>query len=1015
MNPNQRTPPSDSLRSDYNRPRRTTRDSSTTPTESSPWFDYHWTTTPRTTRTGTYGMGISPPPSPLGETENTTPGQNPLTEDPANYPMTGRYGIPTPSTSWTGINQWPLSSSLTTHRPCTNAAPRLGRAPWPGLANVLEDRTMSPSPPPVELSIYHPLQTMTPHRPQTPTPSSTAPTSPKMSRPPTPVELIPRTNEPLESSSSSRPEERRIPSTSTGPTSSGQNSPKSTGRSWASPEQRHGSLGEEMSRTRSPTASQGHESPWPSISPLTEGSRSMLLTLLPYPSDWSSMPTGRYGIPPQVKDYYTFDHKPLTSKAPWSTPSPVSYGRKDHGAPEQPHRFPFGYAPQPLPDEPPQYRWHGVYRGRGTSRLLAAAGGDHDMGAGGSGAPPEPTDAERLEQARELYHQEHLRADHLEQEVEKLRKGKGKEPGRDPLRCTGPRTDRFSILRPDNYKGPPDAGPTGIYSIERPPPMSDVKPLLMEKPEHFKGARDNIEHFLGDCKTYFEVFRRHYMQHPALMVVFATSLMRGTTQDWWVHLCDKYEYTPISNDEDEGDLPFDGGPRYCFPNWAKFADMVREQFRNPAIELVHEKKMGKLRMTGARLPLLPTDGARGQAGQSTRWPERPWSTSRSGAERNSPWLLLHHRQHRIQNTLHVYRMEDARHHHVRRAHQGWRLRTDPLRAPPRQPKATDEPEEPYRHQQQTSSRWRDKFVASQAEWPARWWQREVVHAQGSWRPDADRRAAQQADERGKVFQVPEERPPVEGLHREEGGASGKSYWGCSNGAAQGLSDEERGGKRVGRRVFDSTVTTKDLSPGVHVSSAGWSLSLGEDGTSFEDASSFIFTDILYNAHSDIPPPPPPPDEGRVFNTTSNIWLTRHATTSISHPVLESMNWYGTLTIYDANELSLDNDRSNASPNEAEQGAESPQEPTTEDVGTPGLLAKRPASSSSRVKALNKKSPTIATPIVTMPHQSRPSPGKFQAAVMHAQSDGAERALTKRPCSTARYLHGAPAALRVQRE
>ncbi len=26
--------------------------------------------------------------------------------------------------------------------------------------------------------------------------------------------------------------------------------------------------------------------------------------------------------------------------------------------------------------------------------------------------------------------------------------------------------------------------------------------------------------------------------------------------------------------------------------------MVREQFRDPAIELVHEKKMGKLRMTG---------------------------------------------------------------------------------------------------------------------------------------------------------------------------------------------------------------------------------------------------------------------------------------------------------------------------------------------------------------------------------------------------------------------------------
>ncbi len=82
------------------------------------------------------------------------------------------------------------------------------------------------------------------------------------------------------------------------------------------------------------------------------------------------------------------------------------------------------------------------------------------MGGGGAGR----TDAERLEQTRELYHQEWLRADHLEQEVEKLRKKK--EPGRDPIRCTGPRTDRFSLPRPNNYKGPPELGPSGTYPIE---------------------------------------------------------------------------------------------------------------------------------------------------------------------------------------------------------------------------------------------------------------------------------------------------------------------------------------------------------------------------------------------------------------------------------------------------------------------------------------------------------------------------------------------------------------------
>ncbi len=248
-------------------------------------------------------------------------------------------------------------------------------------------------------------------------------------------------------------------------------------------------------------ASPVQESPWPSISPLTEESRSTLLMLLPYPSDSSSTPTGRYGTLCRDEGYSTFDPEPLTNKAPWTTPSPVLYRRRDHGAPKPPCEFPYGYAPQPLPDEPPRYQQCGVYRGRGMSRLLAAARDDQDMGEGGSGAPPEPTDAERLEQARELYHQERMRADHLEQEVEKLWKGKGREPGRDPLHRPGPRTDRFSLPRPENYKGPPDAGPTGVYSIERPPPMSDVKPLIMEKPEHFEGAHDDIESFLGDCKN----------------------------------------------------------------------------------------------------------------------------------------------------------------------------------------------------------------------------------------------------------------------------------------------------------------------------------------------------------------------------------------------------------------------------------------------------------------------------------------------------------------------------------
>ncbi len=110
--------------------------------------------TMRTTRTGTYRLGISPPPSLPGETETTTHGEYHPTLDPIVSQPTGRFGIPTPSTSWTGINpvapeQQPVDVPPTYQR----RPPRLGRAPWRELADVLEDRTQSLSPPPIELSV----------------------------------------------------------------------------------------------------------------------------------------------------------------------------------------------------------------------------------------------------------------------------------------------------------------------------------------------------------------------------------------------------------------------------------------------------------------------------------------------------------------------------------------------------------------------------------------------------------------------------------------------------------------------------------------------------------------------------------------------------------------------------------------------------------------------------------------------------------------------------------------------
>lgn len=84
------------------------------------------------------------------------------------------------------------------------------------------------------------------------------------------------------------------------------------------------------------------------------------------------------------------------------------------------------------------------------------------------------------------------------------------------------------------------------------------------------------------------------------MVVFASSLFKGPAKDWWVHLRDKFVYNPNEEDkeEDDEDLPFNGGPRYCFLDWDTFTELVHAQFCDPAIELVHEKKMGEIKMTG---------------------------------------------------------------------------------------------------------------------------------------------------------------------------------------------------------------------------------------------------------------------------------------------------------------------------------------------------------------------------------------------------------------------------------
>ncbi len=147
-------------------------------------------------------------------------------------------------------------------------------------------------------------------------------------------------------------------------------------------------------------------------------------------------------------------------------------------------------------------------------------------------------------------------------------------------------------------------------------------------------------------------------------------------------------------------------------------------------------------------------------------------------------------------------------------------------------------------------------------------------------------------------------------------------------------------------MSDSASTTKNLHTGERSSSVGRS-------------DTFIsHTDILPITHLNIPPPH---DEEQVFMTS----------TTDPPSVSESTNQYSILPIEGTNDFPVEtNDRV---------------------VRAPPKLTECLASNSSQAKASNEKTTTILSPILTTPHQSRPPPKEFQAAVTNARSDGVERA------------------------
>ncbi|SJL03608.1 uncharacterized protein ARMOST_06965 [Armillaria ostoyae] len=152
--------------------------------------------------------------------------------------------------------------------------------------------------------------------------------------------------------------------------------------------------------------------------------------------------------------------------------------------------------PQLLPDSPTcRIRQYGQYHGPRTSRFLAGQGDEKEL--------------EEAEQA----HKEHASFWRLPN------RPKGKEP------------DQGQSLPVPPY---PDLIPQPIGHYTNNAPHLGIKLILLQPLKPFKGDHDDIEYFLGDCTTYFEVFVL-FFQLSLQTIPFAASYFEGTVKDWWVY------------------------------------------------------------------------------------------------------------------------------------------------------------------------------------------------------------------------------------------------------------------------------------------------------------------------------------------------------------------------------------------------------------------------------------------------------------------------------------------------
>ncbi|SJL11306.1 uncharacterized protein ARMOST_14709 [Armillaria ostoyae] len=289
-------------------------------------------------------------------------------------------------------------------------------------------------------------------------------------------------------------------------------------------------------------------------------------------------------------DYRGYTSAPHFYHQPFPLPDSPTYAGNYPNHPQNHH-------PQRIQQyRPPQY---GQYIMGGQDPPSSVAGGSTKPTD-----PPQPSNEERMQQARELLAIKdrclaELRLELANQEAEREAHAdlhrlsdKGKKPDRPAphvpnyRRPLYDRSDRWSVPHPPPKWQAPNPYPAPVGEAPDEAPWLGVKPLMVKPPLPFVGKYDDVERFIGDCFTYFEVFAS-YFQVPSARIVFAVTHLEGDAKDWWVQACQDYWCN-------EADDP--GEPHFRFPSWREFTTLLAQNFHDPTSEELHEKRMFDLRM-----------------------------------------------------------------------------------------------------------------------------------------------------------------------------------------------------------------------------------------------------------------------------------------------------------------------------------------------------------------------------------------------------------------------------------